>query len=52
MASSLETDIRHVLRLGQIGKTMTHRHATKSTIAGDVARSPQAVVDGRMTPTK
>ena len=47
MSSFLETDIRDVLRLGQLGKPMTHTR--KPHVAGDAARSPR-VVDGKMTP--
>ena len=47
MSSFLETDIRDVLHLGQLGKPMTHTR--KPYVAGDAARSLQ-VVDGNMTP--
>jgi hypothetical protein len=43
VSCSLETDNRHGLRLGQLGKTMTDTR--KPAVAGDVARSPRAVAD-------
>ena len=48
MYSSRETDIRHVLGLAQVAKTMTH--ARKPTVAGYGARSQIAVVDRIITP--
>ena len=47
MFSSCETDICHILRLGQLGKTMTDTR--RRAVAGNIAHSPRAV-GGMVTP--